>query len=213
MTLYIKEEIGIAVFYHQYDLPNNVTLSGDLAVDTEAMGLNNLRDRLCVVQISDGNGDAHIVHYPEPKYNSPNLKKLLEDGNRTIIFHFARFDVAIIIHYLKVNFKKIFCTKIASRLSRTFTDQHGLKDLCSDLLGVKISKQQQSSDWGAPELTKEQQQYAANDVLHLHQLREKLEEMLKREGRLGLAEKCFDFIPTRAALDLDGWGELDIFHH
>lgn len=178
------------------------------------MGLNNLRDRLCVVQISDGNGDAHVVHFPKAEFNnSPNLKALLEDKSRTIIFHFARFDVAIISHYLKVEFKNLFCTKIASRLSRTYTDQHGLKDLCHDVLGVKISKQQQSTDWGAAELTKDQIAYAASDVLHLHDLRNKLVPMLKREGRMELAQSCFDFLPTRTKLDLLGWVDFDIFQH
>ncbi len=188
-------------------------LVGDLAIDTEAMGLNNHRDRLCVVQISDGNGDAHVIHFPTVKFEAPNLKALLQDEKRVKIFHYARFDVAILMHYLKVDLNNIYCTKIASRLSRTFTDQHGLKDICHDLLNVKISKQQQTTDWGAEELTKDQIAYAASDVLHLHELRNKLSPMLKREGRMELAQKCFDFIPSRAKLDLLGWVDFDIFQH
>jgi ribonuclease D len=177
------------------------------------MGLNNLRDRLCVVQISDGNGDAHLVHFPTSDYSCPNLKKLLQDKNRQKIFHFARFDVSIIEHYLGIQLENIYCTKIVSRLVRTYTDMHGLKDLCSELIDVKLNKQQQTSDWGAKELTKDQISYAAADVLYLHRIREKLNVMLEREGRQQLAQKCFDFLPTRASLDLMGWGETDIFHH
>lgn len=199
--------------YHQYDIPSDLKFTGDLAIDTEAMGLNNIRDRLCVVQISDGSGDAHIIHFPKADYHSPNLKKLLSDPNRIKIFHFARFDVSIIMHYLKVNLTNVYCTKIASRLTRTFTDMHGLKDLCHDLLKVKISKQQQTSDWGTTNLTNEQIDYAAGDVLHLHALKEKLDDLLLREGRSDIAHKCFEFLPTRAALDLLGWQDQDIFHH
>lgn len=190
-----------------------MNLIGDIAIDTEAMGLNNHRDRLCVVQLSDGSGDSHIVHFPEPKFDCPNLRRVLTDESREFIFHFARFDVAIIKHYLDININSIFCTKIASRLSRTYTDGHGLKDLCAEVLNVKINKQQQSSDWGAKELSKEQVEYAAQDVLHLHRLREKLKEMLQREGRLETANSCFAFISTRADLDLMGWLDLDIFSH
>lgn len=177
------------------------------------MGLNNHRDRLCVVQISCGDGNAHIVHFPTPKYDCPNLKALLSDSNRCKIFHFARFDVAIIQHYLGLQLSNIYCTKIASRLCRTYTDMHGLKDLCEELLKVKISKQQQTSDWGSETLTPEQQNYAASDVLHLHGLREKLNIMLKRENRQEIAQKCFEFLPYRAQLDLLGWPEFDIFQH
>lgn len=198
---------------HLYDLPDDVTFIGDIAVDTEAMGLNNLRDRLCVVQLSDGRGEEHVVHFPEPKYDAPNLKKLMEDPSRVKLFHFARFDVAILAHYLNVNVSPIYCTKIVSRLVRTYTDRHGLKELCREMLGVELSKQQQSSDWGAASLSPEQVEYAASDVLYLHRLRDKLEVMLEREGRKQLARQCFEFLPTRAELDLQGWPEVDIFAH
>lgn len=177
------------------------------------MGLNNLRDRLCVVQFSNGNGDAHVVHFPTRDYAAPNLKKLLSDPSRVKIFHFARFDVAILRAYLGILVQPVYCTKIASRLARTYTDRHGYKDICREVLGVDISKQQQSSDWGAPELTPEQQAYAASDVLHLHTLRTKLDEMLVREQRDELAKAAFNFLPARAMLDLAGWQETDIFAH
>lgn len=188
-------------------------IPGDLAIDTEAMGLYNLRDRLCVVQLSNGDGNAHLVQFERGAYDAPNLKQLLSNPETVKIFHFARFDVAIIKHYLGVDISPIFCTKIASKLVRTYTDAHGLKELCRELLGVNISKQQQSSDWGDSVLSKEQQSYAASDVLHLHKLREKLIAMLEREGRLHLAQQCYDFLPTRTALDLAGWPDVDIFHH
>jgi len=177
------------------------------------MGLNNHRDRLCAVQISNGDGDAHIIHYPKPQYKSPNLVKLLADEKRVKIFHFARFDLAILRHYLGLKFENIFCTKIASRLARTYTDQHGLKDLCQELLNIKLNKQQQSSYWGADSLTKDQLAYAASDVLYLHKLRDKLIEMLTKEGRIELAQKCCKFLPTRAEIDLLGWPDFDIFQH
>lgn len=186
---------------------------GDLAVDTEAMGLNNLRDRLCLVQISDGKGDEHLVQFAPGEFNAPNLKKLLTDPKRVKIFHFARFDVAIMKHYLGVVTAPVYCTKIASRLSRTYTDRHGFKDICRELLGTEVSKQQQSSDWGQANLTPEQQEYAASDVRHLHALRAKLDVMLEREGRTALAKQCFTFLPARAELDLVGWPEFDIFAH
>lgn len=198
---------------HKGDLPADVTFEGDIAVDTEAMGLNNRRDRLCVVQLSDGKGDAHLVQIDPKTFSAPRLKALLEDNNRTKIFHFARFDVAILRHYLKADVRPIYCTKIASKLCRTYTDRHGFKDLCRELLTQDISKQQQSSDWGADELTPEQVNYAASDVLYLHDLRAKLNVMLAREGRIELAQECFSFLPTRAALDLEGWPETDIFAH
>lgn len=198
---------------HKGDIPADVTFDGDLAVDTEAMGLNNQRDRLCVVQLSDGKGDAHLVQIDPKNFSAPRLKALLEDNNRTKIFHFARFDVAILRHYLKADVRPIYCTKIASKLCRTYTDRHGFKDLCRELLTQDISKQQQSSDWGADELTPEQVNYAASDVLYLHDLRAKLNVMLAREGRAELAQECFNFLPTRAALDLEGWPETDIFSH
>lgn len=188
-------------------------LVGDLAVDTEAMGLNNHRDRLCVVQLSDGNGDAHLVQFRAGEYKAPNLVKLLTDPKRVKIFHFARFDLAIMKHYLGIRVEPVFCTKIAARLCRTFTDRHGYKDLCKEILGVEISKQQQSSDWGAETLSPEQMNYAASDVLNLHALRDKMTELLKREGRYELAQECFKFLPARAELDLAGWPEVDIFAH
>ena len=203
----------MAIYLHKNDLPADVTFTGDVAVDTEAMGLNNLRDRLCVLQISDGQGDEHLVQFEQGQYAAPNLKKILTDPKVVKLFHFARFDVAIIQHYLGATTAPISCTKIASRLTRTFTDRHGFKDLCRDLLGQEISKYQQTSDWGADTLTPEQQEYAASDVRHLHRLREKLNAMLAREGRTELAAECFRFLPTRAKLDLAGWPELDIFAH
>jgi len=198
-------------FYHMDDLPNEVYLKGSLAIDTEAMGLHPMRDRLCVVQICDEDGNVHIVHFSSQAYNCPNLKQLLMDNKRLKIFHFARFDVALIQHALNVALQNIYCTKISSKLARTYTDQHGLKDVCNELLNVKLSKQQQSSDWGAARLTPEQVNYAANDVIHLHELRHKLDAMLLRENRLEIAQKCFDFIPARATLDLLGWSGIDIF--
>ena len=194
-------------------MPASVTFNGDIAVDTEAMGLNNKRDRLCVVQLSDGGGDVHLVQFMPGAYNAPNLVKLLTDTNRVKIFHFARFDVAIMQQYLGISVSPIYCTRTASRLARTYTDKHGYKDICKELLGVDISKQQQSSDWGTLTLSNEQVEYAASDVLHLHKLRVKLDEMLTREGRGGLAQACFDFIPHRATLDLAGWEHDDIFAH
>lgn len=200
-------------YVHKGDLPTDVVFDGDLAVDTEAMGLNNLRDRLCVVQLSDGKGDAHLVQIDPKTFKAPRLKALMEDTSRVKIFHFARFDVAILKHYLDADVQPIYCTKIASKLVRTFTDRHGFKDLCRDLISVDVSKQQQSSDWGANDLTPEQVNYAASDVLYLHQLREKLDVLLAREDRTSLAHECFKFLPTRAALDLAGWPESDIFAH
>ncbi|AEI89294.1 MAG: Ribonuclease D [Candidatus Midichloria mitochondrii] len=200
-------------FYHKYDLPKDVEFPDDIAIDCEAMGLNILRDRLCVVQISAGNGTAHLVHFPSAEYAAPNLKKVLSNEKTVKIFHFARFDLAIINHYLSIKLKNIYCTKIASRLSRTYTDAHSLRELCSELLEVKISKQQQCSDWGSKELTQQQIEYAGSDVLYLHSLRRALNEMLVRENRKDLAQQCFDFLPTRAVLDLLGWNGADIFAH
>ncbi len=188
-------------------------LTGDIAVDTEAMGLVNRRDRLCLVQLSAGDGNAHLVQFAPGEYAAPNLKKLLTDPHTTKIFHFARFDVSIMRLYLGVVTQPIYCTRTASRLVRTFTDRHGLKDLCRELLGKDISKQQQSSDWGAADLTQEQKEYAASDVLYLHQLRAALDVMLQREDRQEIAKACFSFIPWRALLDLAGWEETDIFAH
>ncbi len=177
------------------------------------MGLNNKRDRLCVVQLSDGKGDAHLVQFESGVYQAPNLVKLLADPKRIKIFHFARFDLAIIRHYLGLRVAPVYCTRTASRLVRTYTDKHGYKDICKELLGVDISKQQQSSDWGSSTLTPEQVEYAASDVLHLHALKRKLDEMIAREGREELAQACFDFLPHRAELDLAGWEDQDIFAH
>lgn len=213
MPAYFEEGAIIAIYLHKNDLPADVVFEGDLAVDTEAMGLNNLRDRLCLLQISDGRGDEHLVQFEQGQFDAPNLKKLLTDPTRVKLFHFARFDVAIIQHYLGVTTAPIYCTKIASRLTRTFTDRHGFKDLCRDLLQQEVSKYQQTSDWGADTLSPEQQEYAASDVRHLHRLREKLDIMLAREGRTELAAECFKFLPTRCKLDLAGWPELDIFAH
>ncbi|PZU07490.1 ribonuclease D [Sphingomonas sp.] len=204
----------MTVHFHEEDLPAGVLAEGPVAVDTETMGLLTPRDRLCVVQISDGGGDEHLVRFaPGSNYAAPNLRAVLADPNRLKLYHFARFDLAAIRHYLGVVAAPVYCTKIASRLIRTYTDRHGLKELVREILGQEISKQQQSSDWGAPELSEAQREYAASDVRYLHQLREKLDERLAREGRAGLAQACFDFLPARAELDLAGWPEIDIFAH
>ncbi|QAY76653.1 ribonuclease D [Sphingosinicella sp. BN140058] len=204
----------MTVHFHEEDLPEGVLAEGPVAVDTEAMGLHPGRDRLCVVQISDGRGDEHLVRFgPQSDYSAPNLKAILADPGRLKLYHFARFDLAIMEAYLGVTAGPVYCTKTASRLIRTYTDRHGLKELVRELLGTEISKQQQSSDWGAPELSDAQKEYAASDVRYLHQLREKLDERLAREGRTALAQACFDFLPHRARLDLAGWPEIDIFAH
>ena len=203
----------MTIHLHQYDIPDNLSFHGTVAVDTETSGLNLKRDRLCLIQLSDGNGDAHLVHFPTPRYEAPRLKRLIADETVTKLFHFARFDIAVLSQRLNVQCTPVYCTKIASKLVRTYTDRHSLKELCRDLLGIELTKAQQSSDWGAAILTQEQQIYAAADVLHLHRLREKLDMMLKREDRSDLANKCFAFIQTRARLDLAGWGEDDIFAH
>lgn len=207
------EEKPIAIFLHSGDLPADVVLEGDLAIDTEAMGLNNHRDRLCLVQISNGDGNAHLVQFARGVYNAPNLLKLLSNPDTMKIFHFARFDLAIMEQYLGIRLQRVFCTKLAAKLCRTFTDRNGYKDLCRDLLGVEISKQQQTSDWGADTLNADQLNYAASDVLHLHRLRDALVVLLAREERLELAQECFRFLPARAALDIAGWPETDIFAH
>ncbi len=202
------------ILVHRGDLPGGLEFGDAVAVDTEAMGLNNHRDRLCVVQLSAGDGTAHLVTFDaEDDYAAPNLKALLADPSVTKIFHYARFDIAIIRRYLGVSCTPLYCTKIASHLARTYTDGHGLKDLCRELLGIDLSKAQQSSDWGSPELSREQILYAASDVLYLHRLRAILDAMLQREGRTEHLESCFRFLPTRAALDLEGWINVDIFHH
>ena len=199
---------------HRGDLPEGIDFGPAVAVDTEAMGLNPHRDRLCLVQLSAGDGDAHLVQLGPGEYAAaPRLKALLADSSVTKLFHFARFDLAMMYHYLGVMAGPVYCTKIASRLARTFTDRHGLRDLCKDLLNVDLSKQQQSSDWGAATLTEEQMRSAAPDVLHLHALRTKLDAMLAREGRNELAQASFGFLPTRVLLDLRGWAEQDIFAH
>ena len=190
-----------------------MSFKGDLAIDTEAMGLNNKRDRLCLVQLSDGGGNAHLVQFEKGQYKASNLIKLLSDPGRLKIFHFARFDLAVIREYLGVRAAPIYCTRTASRLARTYTDKHGYKDICKELLGVDISKQQQTSDWGAASLSKEQIDYAASDVLHLHKLKEKLDEMIAREGRQELLAAACGFLPYRAELDLAGWADQDIFAH
>jgi ribonuclease D len=201
--------------HHLYrgDLPDGIGFGAAVAVDTEAMGLNPHRDRLCLVQLSAGDGDAHLVQLAPGAYEAPRLKTLMADQTVTKLFHFARFDLAMMYHYLGVMAGPVYCTKIASRLVRTFTDRHGLRDLCKDLLNVDLSKQQQSSDWGAANLSDEQLRYAATDVLHLHALRARLDTMLAREGRTELARASFEFLPTRVLLDLAGWAEQDIFAH
>ena len=205
---------GMTVYFHEEDLPADALGPGPIAVDTETMGLQTPRDRLCVVQLSDGGEDEHLVRFsPGSDYAAPNLKAVLGDPERLKLYHFARFDLAAIEHYLQTTAAPVYCTKIVSRLVRTYTDRHGLKELCREVLGAEISKHQQSSDWGAPELSDAQKDYAASDVLYLHQLRTKLNERLDREGRTEMAQACFDFLPMRAQLDLAGWPEQDIFSH
>ncbi|MCB1518630.1 MAG: ribonuclease D [Hyphomicrobiaceae bacterium] len=203
----------MAIRQHVGDLPDLSQYSGSVAIDTETMGLNPSRDRLCVIQLSPGDGNADVVRLPKGHTNSPNLVRLFSDPDVTKIFHFARFDMAVIKNRFGIDVTPAYCTKIASKLVRTYTDRHGLKDLARELLGVDMSKQQQSSDWGADELSKAQLDYAASDVLYLHDLKRHLDLMLMREGRLELAQKCFDFLPTRVDLDLAGWAETDIFAH
>lgn len=204
----------MTVHFHEEDLPEGVLASGPVAVDTETMGLQTARDRLCLVQISDGGGDQHLVRFaPQSSYAAPRLRAVLSDPNRLKIYHFARFDLAAISHYLGVEAGPVYCTKVASRLVRTYTDRHGLKELVRELLGHELSKQQQSSDWGAPVITEAQRDYAASDVRYLHALKRELDVRLEREGRATLAQACFDFLPVRAALDLAGWAEVDIFAH
>lgn len=205
----------MAVHFHEEDLPAGVlTGNSAIAVDTETMGLITPRDRLCVVQLSDGSGDEHLVRFgPGSGYDAPNLKAVLGDPSRQKIYHFGRFDLAAVHHYLGVMAGPVFCTKIASKLVRTYTDRHGLKNLVEELLGESISKQQQSSDWGGPVLSDAQRDYAASDVRYLHRLRDELTVRLEREGRMAIAQACFDFLPTRALLDIAGWAENDIFSH
>ncbi|MBX3549589.1 MAG: ribonuclease D [Xanthobacteraceae bacterium] len=203
----------MTVRLHRGDLPDLSRYSSAVAIDTETLGLNPSRDRLCVVQLSPGDGTADVVQIPAGKHSAPNIAKLLADPAKTKIFHFARFDLAVLYKNLGVMPQPVYCTKIASRLTRTYTDRHGLKDLARELLNVDMSKQQQSSDWGAAQLSEAQVAYAASDVLYLHEIRQRLDQMLAREGRAALAEACFSFLPTRVALDLGGWAEEDIFAH
>lgn len=203
----------MTTFLHQGDLPDGLDLGPAVAVDSETMGLRFRRDPLCVVQLSSGDGHAHVVRLDRPGYDAPNLKRLLADPAVLKIFHFGRFDIAMFALHLGVTTAPVYCTKIASKLARTYTDRHGLKDVTRELLGLEISKVQQSSDWGAGELSQEQLAYAATDVLHLHELKDRLDAILKREGRMELAQACFDFLPTRARLDLAGWEDQDVFAH
>ncbi len=204
----------MAVHYHEEDLPVGVLAPGPVAVDTETLGLITARDRLCLLQISDGGGDEHLVRFAaNSTYAAPNLRAVLGDPARIKLFHFARFDLAAIHHYLGVMATPVFCTKIASKLTRTYTDRHGLKEIVRELLAKEISKQQQSSDWGADTLSDAQQEYAASDVRYLHAMHEIFVRRLEREGRTAIAQACFDFLPTRALLDLAGWADRDIFSH
>lgn len=198
---------------HRNDLPADLVFTKGVAVDTETLGLQPRRDRLCVVQLSSGDGTAHLVQFDGTDWAAPRLKAVLSDTTILKIFHFARFDVAVIAHYLGVVPEPLYCTKIASKIARTYTDRHGLKDLCGELLGIDLSKQQQSSDWAADTLSEQQKTYAASDVLHLHALEARLSSMLRREGRVSLAEACFRFVPVRASLDLAGFADMDIFAH
>ncbi len=200
-------------FLHEGDLPDGLSLGASVAIDSETMGLRLGRDPLCVVQLSAGDGDAHVVRLNRADYDAPNLKRLLADPDVLKIFHFGRFDIAMIALHLGVTCDPVYCTKIASKLARTYTDRHGLKDLTRELLSVDLSKAQQSSDWGAASLSLDQVNYAASDVLHLHALKARLDMMLAREGRADLAQACFDFLPWRAKLDLAGWEDVDVFAH
>jgi ribonuclease D len=203
----------MTIYFHENDLPADVLRTGSIAVDTETLGLIPQRDRLCLAQLSAGDGDAHLVRFRPGLYDAPNLRRLLTDPAQLKIFHFGRFDIAVLQQYLGVVTTPVYCTKIASRLVRTYTDRHGLKDLTKELLEKDLSKQQQSSDWGADVISEAQKEYAASDVLYLHGLKAKLDVRLAREGRTAVAQACFDFLPTRAALDLIGWPETDIFAH
>jgi ribonuclease D len=203
----------MTVRFHRGDLPGSYEPGSSIAIDTETLGLNPHRDRLCVVQISTGDGTADVVQIVKDEPRPENLVRVLADESVLKIFHFARFDLAVLFHYLGVMPRPVYCTKVASKLSRTYTDRHGLKDLVREMLGVELSKEQQSSDWGAERLSEAQLTYAASDVLHLHRLKDRLDAMLERENRVGVAQNCFAFLPTRAQLDLLGWPELDIFAH
>lgn len=203
----------MTVTLHEGDLPDDLDLGPEVAIDSETMGLRFRRDPLCVVQLSSGDGNAHVVRLRRPDYDCPNLKRLLADPGVLKIFHFGRFDIGMFQLHLAVETRPVYCTKIGSKLARTYTDRHGLKDVVRELAGVDLSKAQQSSDWGAETLTQAQLDYAASDVLHLHAVKARLDAMLEREGRTELARKCFDFLPTRSALDLAGWDEIDVFAH
>jgi ribonuclease D len=203
----------MAIKVHRGDLPAQIELGSLVAVDTEAMGLNPKRDKLCLVQLSAGDGNAHLVQIDRETFSAPRLKSLLEDRNVLKIFHYARFDVAMLRHYLSAEVRPLYCTKIASRLARTYTDKHGLKDIVKEMLGIDLSKQQQSSDWGSPVLSDAQKQYAALDVVYLHEIKARFDQMLQREDRMELAKACFEFVPVRASLDLAGWTEEDVFAH
>lgn len=203
----------MSITLHEQDLPDDLDLGPVVAIDTETMGLHVRRDRLCLVQLSSGDGTCHLVRFSGRDYGAPNLCRLLTEPRTLKLFHFARFDLATLRHHLGVSCGPVYCTKVASKLARTYTDRHGLKDLCQDLLGIDLSKQVQSSDWGAPALSQEQMSYAAHDVLHLHRLREELDAILRREGRTALAGACFAFLPQRVELDLQGWAAVDIFAH
>ena len=203
----------MAIKLYKGDLPPGLDFGTSVAVDTETLGLVPRRDKLCLVQLSSGDGNAHLVQVDRSSYDAPNLKALFTNPDVNKIFHYARFDVAVIKYYLGVDTAPLYCTKIASKLTRTYTDRHGLKDLVKELLGIELNKPQQSSDWGAHMLSDSQKQYAAQDVVYLHELKARLDQMLSREGRQAVAQACFDFIPTRAALDLSGWTEEDVFAH
>ncbi|CAM3006500.1 MULTISPECIES: ribonuclease D [Brevundimonas] len=203
----------MTVYFHEGDLPDGLDLGPQVAIDSETMGLRFRRDPLCVVQLSSGDGNAHVVRLNRPTYDCPNLKRLLTDPKVLKIFHFGRFDIGMFDLHLGVETRPVYCTKIASKLARTYTDRHGLKDVAKELAGVDMSKAQQSSDWGAAELSQAQLDYAASDVLYLHAIMNRLNEMLVREGRMELAQACFDFLPVRSRLDLAGWDEIDIFAH
>jgi ribonuclease D len=203
----------MAIKVYKGDLPAQVELGPVVAVDTEAMGLNPRRDKLCLVQLSAGDGNAHLVQIDRASFDAPRLKQLLEDENVIKIFHYARFDVAMLKQYLGARVRPLYCTKIASKLARTYTDKHGLKDIVKEMLGIDLSKQQQSSDWGTPILSDAQKQYAALDVIYLHEVKARFDTILQREGRMELARACFEFVPVRAELDLAGWTEEDVFAH
>ncbi|MNJ24434.1 Ribonuclease D [compost metagenome] len=203
----------MTVYFHEGDLPDDLDLGAEVAIDSETMGLRYRRDPLCVVQLSSGDGNAHVVRLNRPAYDCPNLKRLLADPAVLKLFHFGRFDIAMFQLHLGVQVAPVYCTKIASKLARTYTDRHGLKDVAKELAGIDMSKAQQSSDWGSAELSQAQLDYAASDVLYLHAIKARLNEMLVREGRMELAQACFDFLPMRSRLDLAGWDEIDIFAH